>query len=165
MQYPAIITQEGKQTLAEFPDCPGCQTFADPGEDILDLAQEALRSWLEVHLEDGAVPPRPTVRQRWPRGATILLVPVPAKLAVALCVRWARQEAGLSQAELAKKMGVSQQQAAKLEQPETNPSVETLAKVARALERTVDLQLVPAAHVFRAAKRRPGAAKREAARR
>ena len=38
MQYPAIITQEGKQTLAEFPDCPGCQTFADPGEDILDLA-------------------------------------------------------------------------------------------------------------------------------
>ncbi len=165
MQYPAIITQEGKRTLAEFPDCPGCVTFAEPGEDILALAQEALTSWLEVHLEDGAVPPRPTVRQRWPRGATILLVPVPAKLAVALCVRWARHEAGLSQAELAKKMGVSQQQAAKLEKPHTNPSVETLAKVARALERNVDLQLVPSDRSIRATNRQAAAARRVAARR
>jgi len=26
MRYPAIITKEGKKTLASFPDCPGCQT-------------------------------------------------------------------------------------------------------------------------------------------
>jgi predicted RNase H-like HicB family nuclease/DNA-binding XRE family transcriptional regulator len=143
MQYPAIITQEGKRILAEFPDCPGCATFAEPGEDILALAQEALTGWLEAHLEDGAAPPRPTIRRRWPRGSTILLVSVPVKLAVALSVRWARQDAGLSQGELAEKMGVSQQQAAKLEQPEANPSVATLAKVARALQWDLDLQLVP----------------------
>ena len=143
MLYPAIITQDGKRVLAEFPDCPGCVTFAEPGQDIMALAQDALSGWLEIHLEDGAAPPRPTLRRRWPRGATILLVPVPAKLAVALCVRWARQDAGLSQGQLARKMGVSQQQAAKLEQPEANPSVDTLAKVARALELDVDLQLVP----------------------
>ncbi len=144
MLYPAIITQEGGRTLAEFPDCPGCQTFAEPGEDIALLAQEALTGWLEVHLADGAVPPRPRTRVRMPRGAVLLLVPVPARLAVALSVRWARHEAGLSQAQLAKKMGVSQQQAAKLEQPRANPSVETLAKVAQALERRVELDLVPA---------------------
>ena len=30
MRYVALLTKEGAQTLAEFPDCPGCQTFAEP---------------------------------------------------------------------------------------------------------------------------------------
>lgn len=145
MRYPAIITREGGKTLATFPDCPGCQTFAEPGEDILALAQEALAGWLEVHLEDGEAPPRPTVRHRWPRSARVLLVPVPPKLACALAIRWARQDAGWTQGQLARKMGVSQQQAAKLEDPAANPSMETLAKVARALGLELELDLVPAA--------------------
>lgn len=59
--------------------------------------------------------------------------PVKPGLAIALEVRWARQDAGLSQAELAERAGVSQQQIAKLESPEGNPSVATIAKIARAL--------------------------------
>ena len=39
MRYTAVVTKEGKQTLAEFPGCPGCQTFADPGEDIAERAR------------------------------------------------------------------------------------------------------------------------------
>lgn len=43
-------------------------------------------------------------------------------------LRWLREEEGLSQAALAKRVGVSQQQVAKLEGPAANPSVATLAK-------------------------------------
>jgi antitoxin HicB len=90
---------------------------------------DALQGWLEAHLLDGALPPKPKAGRR---GATVA---VPLGLAVALQIRWLREEHGLSQAALAKRMAVSQQQVAKLERPGGNPSVETLAKVARALGR------------------------------
>ena len=50
MRYTAVVTKAGKQTLAEFPGCPGCQTFADPGEGIAEPAQGALPGWLEAQL-------------------------------------------------------------------------------------------------------------------
>src|SRR5205823_3987350 len=59
MHYTAVVTKEGKQTLAEFPGCPGCQTFADPGEDIAERAEEALAGWLEAQLVSGQAPPEP----------------------------------------------------------------------------------------------------------
>lgn len=83
MHYPAILTREGRYTLAEFPDCPGCQTFAEPGYDLIALAQDALAGWLEVHLEDGHAPPQPSARVRTSKGVRSILVPVPSKLAFA----------------------------------------------------------------------------------
>ncbi len=79
MHYTAVVTKEGKQTLAEFPGCPGCQTFADPGEDIAERAEEALAGWLEAHLASGQAPPEPKKLRSKGRGRTIE-VPVPAKL-------------------------------------------------------------------------------------
>ena len=84
MEYPVLLTTEGNKTLATFPDCPGCQTFAEPGEDILALAQEALEGWLEVGLEDGEAPPRPSEKIRIPRGAKLKRVQVNPKLTIAL---------------------------------------------------------------------------------
>ena len=133
MYYAAYISREGKHVLAEFPDCPGCQTFADSGDDIAAAAREALEGWLEAHLIDGQVPPRPVDRPTAPRGAKVARVPVRAGLAAALQIRWARQDAGLSQKELGRLANVSQQQIAKLEDPDENPSLETLAKVGAAL--------------------------------
>ena len=59
----------------------------------------------------------------------MLWVEVPLKLAVKLVVRWARRDAGLTQSGLAKLAGVSQPVIAKLEAPESNPTVETLDRV------------------------------------
>jgi transcriptional regulator with XRE-family HTH domain len=66
-------------------------------------------------------------------------------LAAALHLRWARQDAGLSQRELAKLVGVSQQQIAKLENPDENPSLKTIEKVSKALGLEVELSFSPAA--------------------
>jgi DNA-binding XRE family transcriptional regulator/predicted RNase H-like HicB family nuclease len=138
MRYPAIITKEGKKTLASFADCPGCQTEADPGEDISVQAADALTGWLESHLLLGRVPPRPSKRK--PKGK-VLWVEVPPGLAVKLLIRWARNDAGLTQAQVAKRAKVSQRMIAKLENPNYNPTLETLEKVASALGARLEVNL------------------------
>ena len=140
MRYPAIITKEGKATLAEFPDCPGCQTFAEPGEDIRSQAADALRGWLESELAEGRTPPVP--RARLPRGGIWVAVPPP--LAVRISLKRARAAAGLTQAQLAKRVGISQPAIAALEHPDSNPTLETLEKVARALGARVEVSIEPA---------------------
>src|SRR5689334_23326527 len=100
MRYTAKITREGRRWLAEFVDAPGCQTFASSKEELLSVLEDALAGWLEAHLVDGDAPPRPKkLRQRagfWP-------VEVEPSLSIAIQLRWARQDAGLSQADLAKR--------------------------------------------------------------
>lgn len=158
MHYAAYISREGKHVLAEFPDCHGCQTFADSGDDLADAAREALEGWLEAHLTDGQVPPRPVEHLRAPTGKKVSRVPVRPGLAAALLIRWARQDAGLSQEALGGLAHVSQQQIAKLEDPDENPSLETLAKIGRALglevnvgfERPERVSVPPASTVKRA---------------
>jgi DNA-binding XRE family transcriptional regulator/predicted RNase H-like HicB family nuclease len=140
MRYAAILTKEGKHTLAEFRDCPGCQTFADPGESIEAQAEDALVGWLETHLLTGDAPPRPA--RKAPRGK-VLWVQVPPKLAVKIALRWARQDAGLTQGQLAKRLGVSQQQVALLEKPDTNPTIDTLERAARALGARLEVDIHP----------------------
>jgi len=68
-------------------------------------------------------------------------VRVRPRLAAVLQIRWARADAGLSQAALAERAGVSQQQIAKIENPDGNPTVATLEKVAAALGLRLDLVL------------------------
>jgi DNA-binding XRE family transcriptional regulator/predicted RNase H-like HicB family nuclease len=134
VRYAAVVRKEKRALLAEFPDCPGCQTFAERGQDMAVMAGEALEGWLEAHLSEGEVPPRPSARApKAPHGAEVLWVEVPARLAIKLYLRWARQEAGLTQAELARRAGISQQMISRLEDPDHNPTLETLEKVARAL--------------------------------
>lgn len=140
MEYLADLAREGRRTLIEFPDCPGCQTFAEPGEDVTETAREALESWLEAHLEGGEAPPRPHLHRRRPK---MLAVRVNPALAIALLLRWRRQELKLSQAALGKRLGVTRQQVALLERAGGNLKVSTLAKAAEALEVELDVEFRP----------------------
>src|SRR5207253_4034037 len=137
MRYPAVVTKEGKNVLADFPTCPGCQTFAPPGRDIEHEAKEALELWLESHLQQRMLPPRPPRSLKAGKG-TVLWVPVDPKLAVKLELRWMRDDLRLTQAELAKLAGVSQPAIAQLESPDSNPTIDTLNRVAAATGAQID---------------------------
>ena len=55
----------------------------------------------------------------------------------------ARQEAGLTQAEIAARMGTSQSVVARLENARHMPTFDMVARYAAALDRRVDIRLVP----------------------
>ena len=139
MRYPAVVTKEGKNLLADFPTCPGCHTFAPPGRDIEHEAKEALELWLESNLQERMLPPRPPHTLKTRKG-TVLWVRVEPKLAVKLELRWMREDLGLTQAELAKLAGVSQPAMAQLESPDSNPTIDTLNRVARAMGVEIDFR-------------------------
>ena len=136
MHYHANITREGRSWSAVFVDAPGCATLGTSRAKALTAAHEALEGWLEAHLVAGRVPPRPD------ESPGTEPVDVNPQLTVAVELRWARQDAGLTQAELARRVGVSQQQVAKLERPGANPSIATLRKVTAALGVRLELRLV-----------------------
>jgi transcriptional regulator with XRE-family HTH domain len=60
-------------------------------------------------------------------------------LDAALLLKNARREAGLTQAELARRLGVSQAAVAKLERPGANPTVQTLDSVLAAAGHRLEL--------------------------
>jgi transcriptional regulator with XRE-family HTH domain len=65
----------------------------------------------------------------------------------AALIRDARRESGLTQAELARRLGISQAALAKLERPAANPTVRTLQRVLAATGHTLALELGRASSV------------------
>lgn len=137
MRYVATLSNEGRKTLIEFPDCPGCQTFASGRESIADLAGDALYGWLELHLEEGEAPPEPRYVAK--RRERTIEVAVDPSLAVRLQIRWARQRAGVSQGALAARIGVTRQQVSLLESRGANMQIATLQRIADALGLELDI--------------------------
>lgn len=141
MIYVAKTSTERGRMLIEFPDCPGCQTFAERRDDPVIVARDALEGWLELHLEDGDFPPHP--RFRWAAGGKRLRVRISPSIAIRLEIRWARQRLGLSQAQLAERVGVTRQQISLLESKGGNLQVSTLQKIADALDLELSIGFFP----------------------
>lgn len=142
MQYVALLSKEGRNTLIEFPDAPGCQTFAAPGDKVLDVATEALEGWLEAHLvrSSHTLPLAPR-KHNSARGRSHLVVTVRPMLAAKIELRRLRMLRELTQRELGERLGVSQQAVAKLEDPDQNTTLESLRKAANALDGDVAITI------------------------
>jgi|GEM_PF-1760380 len=143
MRYAAVIEREGEFALVHFPDCPGCQTFAAPGQDIEALAKDALEGWLRAGLVHQDPPPTPSAKVKAPAGGRLVWVYVSPDLSVKLQLRAAREAAGLTQGQLAEQAGVQQQMIAKLESPRYHPRLDALDRVIQALGHRVAVDLVP----------------------
>lgn len=141
MKYLADVEREGTALVVTFPDCPGCLTQVDEGEDLYAMAREALEGWLEASLAHGEAPPRPRAAREIVGDLQLEAIDVSPALAVRIQLRWARQEAGLSQSELASRVGVTRQAIAQLESPDANLRLSTLERVASALGQRVSISL------------------------
>lgn len=141
MVYLALVEREDGSDVVVFPDCPGCATQVDPGESLQDVAGEALEGWLESALAHGEAPPRPSAAIETSDVARAVPVRIAPALAVRLQLRWARQELGVSQGELARRTGVTRQAIQQLESPDANLRLSTLTRVADALGLELDISL------------------------
>ncbi|MFP6662855.1 MAG: hypothetical protein VCC00_01470 [Deltaproteobacteria bacterium] len=117
MKYAAIITPEDGSESIVFPDCPGCQTCSwKDGPSAEDMAKDALLGWLEVSLRDQDAPALP--RHRRPsRGSRVHWVVLPPTYALRVALQRARRDAGLTRAELARRLRSSVRLLAALEDP------------------------------------------------
>ena len=99
------------------------------------MAQEALEASLTEDFERNNELPEPS------QGGNEQIV-LPFKLYVAYWIRDCRKNKRISQTEMAKRMGISQQTYQKLERPgHSNPTVETLEKIGKALGGSIDFRL------------------------
>ncbi|MBC7544912.1 MAG: type II toxin-antitoxin system HicB family antitoxin [Candidatus Sericytochromatia bacterium] len=115
----------------------GIITYGMTAEEARFNAVEALTGYLQVLLEHGDPIPVPQVVEA---PDVEMIVPDPT-VTVPLQLRWAREEANLTQGELATRLGVSYQSVQRLERSGANPSIKTLVKVARALGRNLTVAI------------------------
>lgn len=139
IRYQAKLHMEDGAYWVEFPDLPGCFTAGDSREEVLEHAREALSLWLEEARDPQWEIPVPKAR----RGKQYAWVTPYEDVSIPLMIRQARQRKGLSQRELAKRLGMSVQQLQKLECPgKSNPTVRTLAAMSEALDEQLRIELV-----------------------
>jgi DNA-binding XRE family transcriptional regulator len=117
-----------------FPDIDGLEASAATEDEVTETALAVLEGQLRAELADGRRPSWPGMHRRAVRSEKTFRLTIPAGLAIAVQVRRLRTDNGWSQAELARRIGVSQQQVARVEDPDANPTVETVAKVAKAFD-------------------------------
>src|SRR3989338_8326890 len=127
MTYTAKIKkQRDGNFLVSFPSLPGCLTEGDTLNEALKNAKEALDGWLAAHVDRHFKAPK----QNIPKGLHTYPIEVDAQIAFAIKLRKLRHKRGLTQAQVAKKLKISQQAYAKLEAPlMTNPSLSTITNL------------------------------------
>jgi predicted RNase H-like HicB family nuclease/DNA-binding XRE family transcriptional regulator len=130
IKYQMKVNAEDDRYWAEFPDLPECFTQGDTLEELLKNAREAL----DLYLDDAKNPEwkLPAVKIR--KGEEFVWVYPSARVTIAIRIRQARLEKGLSQSELADLLGIKKQQIQKLESPlKSNPTVDLLDKITQVL--------------------------------
>jgi DNA-binding XRE family transcriptional regulator/predicted RNase H-like HicB family nuclease len=131
--YARRSSKDGRWHI-RFPDIDDCTTSAKDEGHVPERARAALEECLHHQLDAGERPSWPEMHLAPRPGEKRFHITVPASLAIAVQIRRLRAENGWSQSELARRVGVSQQQIAKVEDPDANPTVDTITKVAKAFD-------------------------------
>jgi ribosome-binding protein aMBF1 (putative translation factor) len=129
LQYVAYVSQDGNTYRIRFPDAPGCETRAEEAVALYATAKTAIEQWLRTQLVANTMPGLPHMHRSPEANEKRMHVDVASGLSLAVQIRHLRLMHGWSQAKLASLVGVSQQQIAKLEDPDADRTAATVAKV------------------------------------
>lgn len=138
MAYAATLQRTEQGTFLEFPEIPGLSVSVPDPRDAVEIAHEALNERIEAMLSRGELPQRPW-KLHEPNGDGRIMVPLRPDHAVALQMRWMRQEQGLTLTEVAERMGVSRQRISALETTARNWTVATLQRLSEAFDSELEI--------------------------
>lgn len=137
LNYPVTLTPDDGTLLVDFADFPEAHSVGDTEAEALREAEDGLRSAIEMYIEDRRrvpLPPTPAAGQH-----TITLTALET-IKVLLWNEMLVQ--GLRKADLARKMGVYQQQIDRLFDLRHSSKVDQVEQAAIALGRRLNVQLL-----------------------
>lgn len=132
MRYPVNLEPDTGGYVVSFPDIPEALTQGDDREEALAMARDALVTAFDFYFEDGRPVPAP--------GPVIGdYVDVPASVAAKVLLLNAFLASGLTQVELASRMGIKKQEVTRLFNLHHSTKIDTIQKALAVLGKTLEL--------------------------
>jgi antitoxin HicB len=139
--YPCKFTRDDNNTyMVTFPDVPEAVTDVVDKETFNARAAEALAAALSFYVESGKALPRPSAPKRGQQ-----LVNLSAATVAKLALYDAMRQQGVTQSELARRLGCYRQHAARIVDPAHNTRFEVLEAALAAVGKRAALQIQDAA--------------------
>ncbi|WP_337071980.1 type II toxin-antitoxin system HicB family antitoxin [Klebsiella aerogenes] len=126
MRYPVKLEPDSGGFVVSFPDIPEALTQGDTREEALEMARDALVTAFEFYFEDGERVPAPG-------DITGDFIEVPASIAAKVLMLNAFIDSGLSQVELATRMGVKKQEVTRLFDLHHSTKIDTIQRALAAM--------------------------------
>jgi len=133
MRYPINLEPCDGGYVVSFPDIPEALTQGDTREEALAMGLDALVTSFDFYFEDNQHVPGPS-------DITGDFVEVPASVAAKVLMLNAFIDSGLTQVELALRMGVKKQEVTRLFDLHHSTKIDTIQKALLALGRRLELQ-------------------------
>lgn len=131
------VAQEGGWFVS-FPDIPEALTQGDTRDEALEMAQDALVTAFDFYFEDGRQVPAPSdiiPGEHW--------VDVPASVAAKVILLNALLEAGVSQADLARRLDTRPQEVSRIVNLAHPTKIDTIERALAALGLRLELSAAP----------------------
>lgn len=132
MRYPVKLEPDSGGFVVSFPDIPEALTQGDNREDALEMARDALVTAFEFYFEDSRKIPAPGA-------VTGDYIDVPASVAAKVLMLNAFVDSGLTQSELASRMGIKKQEVTRLFDLQHSTKIDTVERALVALGRRLEL--------------------------
>jgi len=127
MRYHFKIHKEAMGFWAECIEIPGCVTEGDSKEELFTNMQDALNTYLEEPEDSQHLAPLPKASVKLSR--TIVEIPVDPSIALSFSIRQQRIKNGLTQKEVAEKLGMKRIYSYQRLEKRCNPTLELIVKI------------------------------------
>jgi antitoxin HicB len=138
--YPAALIPEAKGFTVRFPDLPDAITGGEDRSDALLQATDCLEEAIAVRISDGLDIPEPSAVRR-----KQVPIPLPAPLAAKAALYLTIKDTGLSNLQLARKLGLDEKEIRRLLDPKHATKLSRIEDVLARLGKRITISLEDAA--------------------
>jgi antitoxin HicB len=125
--------------LVTCPDLPGVVTYGEDRTAAIHHAADAIETWIASLMADGRDVPRPRPAQRLKRDEALVRLPALTSLKIELF--WAMRDAGVTRAELARRLNWNREPVERLLRLDHRSRLEQIEAAFAALGRTIDVSV------------------------